>query len=150
MRVKALSLLEVMIVVAILGILGAIVLPYVKGHVEKAREAAAKENLKILRETITRYAVDHNDVPPGYSGDDLSGQVADGAIFALQLTGQDYLPGIPENPFNGLSQVKAYSRFEDLPQQATGDYGWLYQAESQSIRLDWPGADSEGVRYYDY
>jgi hypothetical protein len=37
-----------------------------------------------------------------------------------------------------------------LPQDATGAYGWIYQAQTKSIKLDWPGTDKTGTRYYDY
>ena len=60
------TLVELMIVVAILGVLAAIVLPEFAGHIQQAKESAAKDNLRILREAIERYAADHNGVPPGY------------------------------------------------------------------------------------
>ncbi|MHC4236894.1 MAG: type IV pilin protein, partial [Planctomycetota bacterium] len=49
-----------MIVVTILGSLAAIVIPEFSGHIQKAKESAAKDNLRILRQAIERYAQDHN------------------------------------------------------------------------------------------
>jgi hypothetical protein len=39
---------------------------------------------------------------------------------------------------------------EDFPAEATGDLAYVYKAASKAIRLDWPGVDNEGTRYYDY
>ena len=62
---KAFTLVEILIVTAILGIMAAIVMPLFAGHVQLAKEAAAKDNLRILRGAIERYAAEHNDIPPG-------------------------------------------------------------------------------------
>ena len=49
---RAFTLVEVLIVVAILGILGALVLPTFRGHIIEAKEAAAKDNIRIFRNAI--------------------------------------------------------------------------------------------------
>ena len=77
---KAFTLVEVLIVVAILGILAAIVLPVFRSHSQKAKESAAKDNLRILRNTIEIYAAQHNGIPPGYKNNDPS-QLAATAFF---------------------------------------------------------------------
>ncbi|GAH74356.1 unnamed protein product, partial [marine sediment metagenome] len=66
---KAFTLVEILIVVAILGILAAIVIPQFQAHSQEAKEAAAKDNLRILRNAIELYAVQHGGVPPGYPAD---------------------------------------------------------------------------------
>ena len=38
----------------------------------------------------------------------------------------------------------------EFPSEATGEYGWVYQAQTRTIRLDWPGTDTKGRPYYDY
>ena len=45
---KAFTLVETLIVVAILGILTAIALPTFRGHIAEAKESAAKDILRIL------------------------------------------------------------------------------------------------------
>lgn len=47
---KGFSLVELLIVVAILGILAAIVMPEYQSHSQDAKEVAAKDNLRILRQ----------------------------------------------------------------------------------------------------
>ena len=65
---RAFSLVEILIVVAVLGILAAIALPTFQGYIVEAKEAAAKDNLCILRSAIELYAAQHDGVPPGIPG----------------------------------------------------------------------------------
>ena len=145
---KAFTLVELMIVVSILGILGAIVLPAFGDHIQKAKEAAAKDNLRILRETIGRYAIDHNDVPPGYTENDPT-KMAFGIAFKLQLE-SGYLSGIPGNPFNDLENITIVTNGANFPATADGTTGWIYKPETKEIRVNYAGTDSEGVSYLTY
>lgn len=121
---KAFSLIELLIVVAIIGILAAIVIPEFQTYTQQAKETTAKENTRILRQQFELYIV--------YEAIDDVGLL-------------DY----PENPFNGLRTYNAVL-LGPMPDEATGEYGWVVHWATKTIRLDWPGTDSEGVRYYDY
>lgn len=145
---KAFTLVELMIVISILGILGAIVLPMFQDHIQKAKEAAAKDNLRILRETIGRYAVDHNDIAPGYTQNDPT-KMAFGIAFKLQLE-DGYLSGMPESPFNDLDTLTIVANGGTFPATADGLSGWVYKPETKEIRLNYAGSDSEGVSYFTY
>jgi len=147
---RAFTLVEILIVVALLGILAAIVLPTFQDHIQQARESAAKDNLRILRNAIELYAAQHSDVPPGYSNDDPSQNVAWICVWKQLVNPGDYLSQMPENPFNGSYIVWAIRNDETFPAKATGDFGWIYKPATREIRLDWPGTDSKGVRYFDY
>ena len=118
---RAFTLVEVLIVVAILGILAAIVMPEVQGYTEKAKESAAKENLRQIRSVLQNQGV--SEMLP---------------TFDKATT----------NPFNDLGTIRPVTG--EFPSEATGQYGWIYKASTLEVRLDWPGTDSEGVRYYDY
>ncbi|MGA1979511.1 MAG: hypothetical protein ABSG99_02950 [Sedimentisphaerales bacterium] len=37
-----------------------------------------------------------------------------------------------------------------FPAAPTGQYGWVYQPQTKTIKLDWSGTDKDGVSYYDY
>jgi prepilin-type N-terminal cleavage/methylation domain-containing protein len=147
---KAFSIAELMIVVAIIGILAALVIPFFSNQTTQARESAAKYNLRMLRGAIEYYALRHESVAPGYAMDDASG-VASEAIFLEQAVAPDAaLRRMPQNPFNNLGTLLVLQNNEEFPAQATGAYGWIYHPASKTIRLDWPGTDEQGMRYFDY
>ena len=149
---RAFTLVEILIVVALMGILAAIVLPTFQDHIQQARETAAKDNLRILRNTIELYAAQHNGVPPGYANDDTSNTPL--SIFlTVQLADVGhYLSEFPENPFNRIRIVKMLGNSEDFPTAPveTSEYGWIYKPAAKTIRLNWEGKDSAGVAYFDY
>lgn len=161
---KAFSLVELMIVVAVLGILAAIVVPQFQSHATQAKQATVKDNLRILRAAIELYTAQHGDLPPGY----FDGQPTPASVLYLQLTGYTdiegnaagtktddypygpYLRRFPQNSFNNKLTVRILADGEFFPDSADGSYGWLYKPATKTIRLDWPGLDKNGIRYYDY
>jgi prepilin-type N-terminal cleavage/methylation domain-containing protein len=164
---KAFTLVEILIVAAVLGILAAIVLPTFQGHITEARESAAKDNLRILRNAIELYAAQHNGVPPGYPDGDTSaypywmvffnqmlkatnasGQYADVGTPGYPLG--PYLSEVPINPFRNHDVMMVILNNEDFPAEAPDTFAWIYKPETKEIRFGWPGTDTKGVRYYDY
>ena len=142
-----------MIVVSILGILAAIVYPEFKRHVQQAKEAQAKANLKLLREAIERYAADHNGVPPGYPNNDPT-QTPNWVYVFDQLTmSKKYLSEIPKNPFNSKNYIHMVPNngtiTPDLIVHPTGT-GWIYHPASKTFKIYRPGTDSEGIDFFDY
>ena len=77
------TLLELMIVMAIIGVLMMVAVPSFVGAIRQAREAALKEDLHVMRAAIDSYTMDKQKAPQ--SLDDL---IQDG-----------YLKSIPEDPF---------------------------------------------------
>lgn len=145
---KAFTLIEILIVVAILGIMAAIVVPMFQDNTQKAKEAATKSNLKILRNAIELYASKNNGVPPGYSGNN-SASIPSGAIFMIQMV-PDYLKTMPENPFNNLNTVQTVSNAAAFPAAATGTFGWVYKPSTKDIRIDTTGTDTDTNSYFGY
>jgi len=139
-----------MIVVAVLGILAAIVVPQFQSYSSQAREAVAKDSLHVLRGAIELYAARHDGVPPGYKDDDVT-TFPRGLFFYRQLIVENrYLSEMPENPFNDLDTAKTIGNTEAFPPTAIGESGWVYQPATRTIKLDWPGADKKGISYFEY
>lgn len=147
---KAFTLVELMIVVSILGILGAIVLPMFQDHIQKAKEAAAKDNLRILRNVINQYAAQHTDVPPGYANDNPSLTVMGIYVYRQLAENNQYLSALPENPFNESSVITALRNDQTFPSEADDASGWIYKPSTKEIRLNQSGVDSEGTSYFSY
>jgi general secretion pathway protein G len=77
------TLLELMIVMAIIGVLAVVAVPKYSAAIKMAREAVLKEDLHVMRAAIDSYTMDKQKAPQ--SLDDL---IQDG-----------YLKSIPEDPF---------------------------------------------------
>ena len=164
---KAFSLVELMIVVAVLGILAAFVVPQFQSHSTQAKESTAKSNLRILRSAIELYTTQHKDIPPGYPNGNVTAQPSEQTLteqlcWSSNRSGQTsqqpaagfelgpYIRSFPSNPFNGLSSVKIVGNSEGLPANATGNFGYIYKPAIKTIRLDWPETDKDGILYYNY
>ena len=166
---KGFTLVELLIVVSILGIFGALAYPQFEGYVQQAKEAAAKDNLRVLRNAIGLYAAQHDGINPGYPNNivslgasvynldlqllyctDYYGRVADRR--SADYPYGPYLPNIPKNPFaeNDADLITVLNYGEDFPANADGNSGWYYHASTGTVKLNWPGTDSKGISYYNY
>src|SRR6266480_2455943 len=79
------TLIEILIVVAILGILAAIVVPELTSASRQAREGVMKDDLRFMREQIIRYRIQHDDVTPGYPGGSMAAVPTEADLVA-QMT----------------------------------------------------------------
>ena len=64
LRRTSFTLIELMIVLVILGLLGAIVGPQFLGKVEKAERQSAKTQIDLLSSSVKDYYLDVNEYPP--------------------------------------------------------------------------------------
>src|SRR3977135_4079302 len=82
---KGFTLIELMIVVAIIGILAAIAIPQFAQLVAKSQEGATKGNLGTLRSALSIYYGDTEGVYP-----------TERTSFSSLTTGGKYLQGVPQ------------------------------------------------------
>ena len=166
-KVRAFTLVEILIVVVLLGILAVVVLPMVSGSAISARESAVAHDLHMLRRYVLIYTAQHLEVPPGYPDGDTT-QTPTEQAFVEQITmssdpnGQTapvgtpdfergpYLMKMPVNPFNHKSTVQVLGDGDSFPANGDGSHGWIYKASTSEVRADWGGVDDNGRQFYDY
>jgi prepilin-type N-terminal cleavage/methylation domain-containing protein len=162
------TLIEILIVVAILGILAAIVVPELSSASRQAREGVMKDDVRFMREQILRYRIQHDDIAPGYPAGNPAGAPTS-ADFVAQMTlytdfrGNTaaaysdtfrygpYLTKIPDNPLTGVSGIDVVVNGAALPApDKTQPYGWIYKPETLEFVPNMPGADLDGKAYTSY
>ena len=79
------SLLELIVVVAVMGILATIAIANLKQTPRRAQEAVLKTNLRTLREVIDQFYADQGTYPASLE----------------DLVGEGYLRKVPEDPLTG-------------------------------------------------
>lgn len=77
--------MEMVIVLAIIGVLASIVAPVVMSALARAREATLQQDLKVMRKLIDDYYGDKGAFPPSLKA----------------LVDQGYMRAIPPDPVNG-------------------------------------------------
>jgi general secretion pathway protein G len=159
------TLIEILIVVVILGILGAVVLPKYSDASNIAKQNTLKDELRYLRTQIVVFKAQHRDTPPGYSGGNRAGAPQE-SDFLEQMTRTTnelcvsgapsgafhlgpYLSKMPENPLNGRSSILMVANGAAMP-APNGATGWIYKAETLEIIPNSQGVDSDGTAYKDY
>ncbi len=140
---RAFSMIELVMVIAIIGIIAGIAVPRMSRASVTARENALVSNLSLMQSAIDRYTAEHCGLSPGHS----AGHSVDtsGLAFAERLTARTdddgdadadgvfgpYLRAIPKNPVSGLRTVRI-----DGAAAGAGTHGWRYDAASQVIQSD--------------
>lgn len=86
---KGFTLLEILIVMALVGILVGLAIPYYRSAPIRAKEAVLKENLFQLRKLINQYYTDKGKYPPSLQA----------------LVDAEYLKAIPMDPITNSSET---------------------------------------------
>ena len=107
------TLLELMIVVAIAGILVTLAVPSFQRSAVKAREAALKQNLFTLRTVLDQHYADHGVYPPTLE----------------ELVGSGYLREIPMDPFTKSPDTWQTTIEEE---EEEGELGGIWDVHSGS------------------
>ncbi|ODU66875.1 MAG: type II secretion system protein G [Rhodanobacter sp. SCN 65-17] len=120
MKRDGFSLIELMVVMAIIAVLVSIALPRYQGSVENARLVALKSNLRVMRAAIDRYHDDKAKFPASLQA----------------MANEHYLKDVPVDPITDSAQTW-------VPQEETeGDTTGVVDVHSGA-----KGADARGIVY---
>ena len=146
---RAFSLLEVVIVVAIVAMLSAIAIPRFGAGTRHTEESALKKDLDCLRTAIEHYAVEHLGSYPRNEAHLLQYSDADGHISTVPDTLHIFGPYIHQIPSLPVGRHKGRSGVgvADGP-----DIGWIVDWPNGQIRANTLSGekDQNGKAYSDY
>jgi len=141
------TLIELMIVVAIIGILAAVALPKFAASVERARESATRGNLNTIRSAISMYYGDAEGIYPKYLDTTqqymFSRYIAD-YIPAVKATHSGIGVGTAETP-SGTNVLHT----NDADISGTGR-GWRYTSSDGLVFVNSAATDTKGLPYSTY
>ena|SRR3569833_1697015 len=104
-KIKAFTLIELLIVMAIIAVLLTLISPRYHIGVERAKEAVLKQNLHTLREVIDKYYSDQGSYPTQLS----------------LLVEKKYLRGIPVDPITESADTWVLTIAENVGSEAIVD-----------------------------
>jgi general secretion pathway protein G len=124
---KGYTLLELMIVVAIVGILVTLAIPTFQQSAMKAKEAALKQNLFTLRAVLDQFYADRGDYP----------------VSLESLVEEKYLRAIPVDPFT--KSATTWNEIYEEQEEGDDSPAGVYDVKSGS-----DGLAMDGTPYKDW
>jgi general secretion pathway protein G len=104
-RQSGFTLIEIMVVVVILAVLGALVVPKILENVDKARVTRAQSDIRAIQTALDLYRLDNFKYPTTEQGlQALVKQPADPTLMNYRSGG--YLPSLPKDPWNNPYQYQ--------------------------------------------
>ena len=166
---RGVSLLETVLVVAIMAILAAIAIPRISRSSEGAAETALKEDLRVVRNAIEMFRVEHDGILPGSVGDgtNAAGTAAcfrwhlwhysntDGIISQTKQPGYLFGPYLrvfpkgPLGPAKGRIAVIMVDEGVPLSGQPNPINPWKYDYTTGEFIFNWDALSGDGVTAYD-
>ena len=96
---RGFTLIEIMVVVVILGILGALVAPQILGRAGEAKVTAAKSDIQSIGNALDLYKLDNNNYPSTDQGLEALVSKPSGYPEAKNWNADGYLKKLPVDPW---------------------------------------------------
>lgn len=94
---RGFTLIELMVVLAILGVLAALIVPNVLGRADDARATAARADVNNLVQALKLYRLDNQNYPSAAQG--LQALVQKPTVDPIPLNWRPYLDKLPNDPW---------------------------------------------------
>jgi general secretion pathway protein G len=145
LKEKGFTLIELMIVVAILATLAAIAIPKFTLMIEKSREGSTKGNLGSMRSAMTLYYGNSNGVWPSTleTSNSFSFSQYLSEVPKVEVTGV-FISGAPSPAGSNVS----YTTGGGVP--TTSSSGWLYDSTEGRVFTNSTVRDSQNVAFSYY
>jgi general secretion pathway protein G len=117
---RGFTVIELMVVLAVIGLLMGVVAPRYFAHVDRAKESTLKHNLFVLRDAIDKYFADTGKYPESL----------------VTLAQAKYIRAVPEDPITGRKDAWT------LVPPADKSLGGVYDIKSSA-----PGTARDGSAY---
>ncbi|MGQ0552540.1 MAG: type II secretion system protein [Planctomycetota bacterium] len=152
-RSAGFTLVEMMIVIAILGMLAAVAIPQFLSNKQEGKSAAMVSSLSVLRTAIDSYWSQHDTFPGQKDAKEFGEQLLQKTDKAGKVVAADkdgYGPYIrngvlPTNPLTDTNTVKVV---DTMPAKPSGTEGWIYSKKTGEIRANFDGKTADGVTYF--
>jgi general secretion pathway protein G len=126
---RGFTLIEIMVVVVIIGILGALIVPSLVGRTDEARVTAAESDLRAIGNALNLYRLDNFTYPSTDQGLEALVSEPGGQPEAKNWNPGGYLPKLPVDPWGNTyiylspgaeSEYELYSLGADGREGGTG------------------------------
>ncbi|RLD17359.1 MAG: hypothetical protein DRI36_04055 [Caldiserica bacterium] len=145
MKRKGFTLIELMMVIAIIGFIAAIAIPKFSDMIRRAKEAATKGRLGAMRSALTIYYGDNEGIFPQNLGDlkglgYLTFVGEEESAVPYEEVGDGPMPGNQVTDWDGWSEVGQL-------EAAAAQGGWNYWSRKGYVWIDEDGTDLKGEEY---
>lgn len=140
-RNAKLTAVDVAIFLVVAAVVSAVAVPVIEKATRRAQQSTLLENLRVLREQIELYKLQHGGTPPVLHEGTFPQLIrATDPMGRLGPPGRKYplgpylRRGVPVNPVTGRSIVTLTDTFP--PEAPSGNGGWLYHQPTGRIGID--------------